>query len=166
MSFEILLNQPAFERVALPYVQNLARLGITARVRTVDPAQYQRLMDSFDFDMTVAVFGESDSPGNEQVGYWTCASAEAEGSDNLAGVAARPSTRSLTASSTPAAASSFLQQRMRLIACCFGTGLLCRIGTCRVFGWLTGTASPSGEADPRGAGFRNLVGGSEALGRD
>jgi microcin C transport system substrate-binding protein len=86
MSFEILLNQPAFERVALPYVQSLSRLGITARVRTVDPAQYQRLMDSFDFDMTVAVFPESDSPGNEQVGFWTCASAKQEGSDNIIGV--------------------------------------------------------------------------------
>lgn len=86
MSFEILLNQPAFERVALPYVQNLSRLGITARVRTVDPAQYQRLMDSFDFDMTVTAFGESDSPGNEQFGYWSCASAQAEGSDNIMGV--------------------------------------------------------------------------------
>ncbi|MBV9654522.1 MAG: ABC transporter substrate-binding protein [Acetobacteraceae bacterium] len=89
MSFEILLNQPAFERVSLPYVQNLARLGITARVRTVDPAQYQRLMDSFDFDMTVAVFGESESPGNEQVGYWSCDSAGAEGSDNLMGVCSK-----------------------------------------------------------------------------
>ena len=49
MSFEILLNEPAFERVALPYVQTLARLGINARVRTVDPAQYQRLMDSLRF---------------------------------------------------------------------------------------------------------------------
>lgn len=86
MSFEILLSQPAFERVALPYVQNLSRLGITARVRTVDPAQYQRLTDSFDFDMTVAVFGASDSPGNEQFGYWSCASAATEGSDNLMGV--------------------------------------------------------------------------------
>jgi microcin C transport system substrate-binding protein len=86
MSFEILLSQPSFERVALPYVQNLGRLGINAHVRTVDPAQYQRLMDSFDFDMTLTGFGESDSPGNEQVGYWTCASAEAEGSDNTMGV--------------------------------------------------------------------------------
>ncbi|MBV8574997.1 MAG: ABC transporter substrate-binding protein, partial [Acetobacteraceae bacterium] len=86
MSFEILLSEPAFERVALPYIQNLGRLGIEAHVRTVDPAQYQRLMDSFDFDMTVTTFGESDSPGNEQVGYWTCASAKAEGSDNIVGV--------------------------------------------------------------------------------
>jgi microcin C transport system substrate-binding protein len=86
MSFEIVLDEPAFERVALPYVQNLTRLGIDARVRTVDPSQYQQLMDNYDFDMTVAVFGESDSPGNEQVGYWTCASGKQVGGDNEMGV--------------------------------------------------------------------------------
>jgi microcin C transport system substrate-binding protein len=85
-SFEILLDQPAFERVALPYVQWLARLGIEARVRTVDPAQYQRLLDSYDYDMVVITIPESESPGNEQSGYWTCASARQEGGDNLMGV--------------------------------------------------------------------------------
>ncbi len=86
MSFEILLSQPAMERVALPYVQWLARLGIEARVRTVDPAQYQRLSDSYDFDMTDGVVGQSDSPGNEQTGFWGCGSAKLEGGDNAAGV--------------------------------------------------------------------------------
>ncbi|MCW3477499.1 extracellular solute-binding protein [Limobrevibacterium gyesilva] len=85
-SFEILLDQPAFERVSLPYVQWLARLGVDARVRTVDPAQYQRLMDSYDYDMSVVAIGESESPGNEQSGYWTCASARPEGGDNLMGI--------------------------------------------------------------------------------
>jgi microcin C transport system substrate-binding protein len=85
-SFEILLDSPSFERVALPYVQWLARIGIEARVRTVDPAQYQRLTDSFDFDMTEAVVPQSDSPGNEQIGYWSCDSAKQEGSENLMGV--------------------------------------------------------------------------------
>lgn len=85
-SFEILLDQPAFERVALPYVQWLSRLGIEARVRTVDPAQYQRLLDSYDYDMVVVAIPQSESPGNEQSGYWTCASAKQEGGDNLMGV--------------------------------------------------------------------------------
>ncbi len=84
--FEILLSEPAFERVALPYVQWLGRLGIDAHVRTVDPAQYQRLTDAFDYDMTVAVIPETDNPGNEQLGYWSCASAAQEGSDNVMGV--------------------------------------------------------------------------------
>lgn len=86
MRFEILLNNPAFERVALPYVQWLGRMGVDAHVRTVDAAQYQRLMDTYDFDMTVEVFGQSESPGNEQRGYWTCASAAQEGGQNSAGV--------------------------------------------------------------------------------
>jgi microcin C transport system substrate-binding protein len=85
-TFEILLDQPAFERVSLPYVQWLAKLGIEARVRTVDPAQFQRLIDGYDYDMMVVVFGESDSPGNEQTGYWTCGSVNPEGGNNLMGV--------------------------------------------------------------------------------
>jgi microcin C transport system substrate-binding protein len=85
-TFELLLDQPTFERVALPYVQWLSRLGIEARVRTVDPAQFQRLVDTYDYDMIVVTFGESESPGNEQNGYWTCDSAKPEGGYNLMGV--------------------------------------------------------------------------------
>jgi microcin C transport system substrate-binding protein len=85
-SFEILLAQPAFERVALPYVQWLSKIGIDAHVRTVDPAQYERMMDSYDYDMIVVTFPESESPGNEQSGYWTCAAVKAQGGDNLIGV--------------------------------------------------------------------------------
>ncbi len=86
MSFEIVLDQPSFERVALPYVETLKKLGVEARVRTVDPAQYQRLTDSFDFDMAVVVMGESASPGNEQLGFWSCASGKQEGGDNVMGI--------------------------------------------------------------------------------
>ena len=86
LRFEILLANPSFERVALPYVQWLARLGVEARVRTVDPAQFQRLSDSYDYDMAVEVFGQSESPGSEQRGYWTCDSAKHEGGQNSAGV--------------------------------------------------------------------------------
>jgi len=83
--FEILLNGPSFERVALPYVQALARIGMEARVRTVDPAQYQVRMDGFDYDMTVDVIPQSNSPGNEQRDFFTCATASQHGSQNIAG---------------------------------------------------------------------------------
>jgi len=86
MSFEILLADPAFERVALPYVQTLSRLGMDVKVRTVDPAQFQRRTDTHDFDMTVTVIPSGDLPGNELATYWSCASAKAIGGDNLAGV--------------------------------------------------------------------------------
>ena len=84
--FEILLNGPSFERVALPYVQWLQRLGMNPRVRTVDPAQYRVRMDAFDFDMTVGGAGQSLSPGNEQRDYWTCEKARQNGSRNISGI--------------------------------------------------------------------------------
>jgi microcin C transport system substrate-binding protein len=84
--FEILLVLPTFERVALPYVQALERVGMAVRVRTVDPAQYQRRMDTFDFDMTIGGQGQSLSPGNEQRDFFTCAKAREEGSRNAQGI--------------------------------------------------------------------------------
>ena len=84
-TFEILLNGPSFERVALPYVQWLQRIGIEARVRTVDPAQYQVRLDAFDYDMTVDTIPQSLSPGNEQRDYFTCEKARQNGSQNVAG---------------------------------------------------------------------------------
>ncbi len=86
MRFEILLVSPAFERIAGPFVKNLKRLGIEARIRTVDTSQYQNRLDNFDFDMIVAVWGQSLSPGNEQRNYWSCEAAKTPGSRNYAGI--------------------------------------------------------------------------------
>jgi len=85
--FEILLQGATFERIALPYVQWLERIGVTARVRTVDPAQYQVRIDAFDYDMTVDAIGQGFSPGNEQRDYFTTAKARENGSQNVAGIA-------------------------------------------------------------------------------
>jgi microcin C transport system substrate-binding protein len=86
LQFEILLADPAFERITLPFVKSLERLGITARVRTVDSAQYQNRLNTFDFDMTVGVWPQSLSPGNEQSDYWSSSQANVPGSRNLAGI--------------------------------------------------------------------------------
>ena len=86
MEFEILLSDATWERITLPFVKNLERLGIKARVRTVDPAQYQKREQDFDFDMSVVVWGESLSPGNEQHDFWHSASADTPGSRNYAGI--------------------------------------------------------------------------------
>src|SRR5205085_10733874 len=84
--FEILLSDPQMERIVLPFAKNLERMGITAHVRTVDTAQYEKRMETFDFDMTVVVFGQSLSPGNEQREYWGSQAADEEGSRNLLGI--------------------------------------------------------------------------------
>lgn len=86
MAFEILLVQPAFERVVLPFTRGLERLGIDARVRTVDSAQYENRVRDFDFDMVVQSFGQSLSPGNEQRDFWGSASANEPGSRNVIGI--------------------------------------------------------------------------------
>ncbi|MEE9446443.1 MAG: extracellular solute-binding protein, partial [Arenicellales bacterium] len=84
--FEILLVSQAFERIMLPWVRNLRRLGMEVNVRLVDTAQYINRIRSFDFDAFVSGFGQSDNPGNEQRNFWTSTAADTPGSRNYAGV--------------------------------------------------------------------------------
>lgn len=84
--FKILLAQPNWERIVLPFIRNLKRMGILATVRTVDTAQYQKRLETFDYDMIVGVWGQSLSPGNEQRNFWGTASAKREGSRNFVGI--------------------------------------------------------------------------------
>jgi microcin C transport system substrate-binding protein len=84
--FEILLVSPSFERVMAGFVNNLRKLGINASYRTIDPALYVDRLNRFDFAMTVHVFGQSQSPGNEQRDYWYSTSADRPGSRNLIGI--------------------------------------------------------------------------------
>ena len=86
MEIEFLLVAPAFERIVAPMVKNMERLGIVARIRLVDPAQYQNRVNEFDFDIAVSSRLQSLSPGNEQRNYWTTDSADVPGSRNLAGI--------------------------------------------------------------------------------
>ena len=87
--FEILLDSsgaPAWERIVLPYVRNLKKLGMNVQVRVMDVLQYKNRLDHFDFDMFVMVWGQSLSPGNEQRYFWGSASADQPGSYNFAGI--------------------------------------------------------------------------------
>jgi ABC-type oligopeptide transport system substrate-binding subunit len=86
MEFEILLESPLFERIALPFIRNLERLGMVVKLRTIDPSQYQTRLDDFDYDMTVVLFGQSLSPGNEQREYFGSAAADIPGSRNVLGI--------------------------------------------------------------------------------
>jgi microcin C transport system substrate-binding protein len=86
MSFEFLLNEPSYERITLPFVENLKKLGIDARVRTIDSAQYKYRIDHFDFDIIWGGWGQSESPGNEQREQWGSAAADEPGSQNVVGI--------------------------------------------------------------------------------
>jgi len=83
---ELLLIDPTFERVALPFRKNLARLGIEMNIRVVDTAQFINRRRDFDFDMIVASLPQSESPGNEQREYWGSSAADIPGTRNYAGI--------------------------------------------------------------------------------
>jgi microcin C transport system substrate-binding protein len=86
MEIEFLIVSPLFERIIAPLVKNLEKLGVAARIRLVDVAQYQKRLDEFDFDIVVMSVGQSLSPGNEQRNYWSSLAADTPGSRNFAGI--------------------------------------------------------------------------------
>ena len=131
-----------YERVSLPYVADRSsKLGIDARVRTVDPAQYQHLTDDFDFDMIIMIYPEGDVPGNELRDYLTCTAAKAQGSFNVPGSAIRPSMRWSSGSSRRRTARTARRRRARWTGCCCGAGTWCRTGTAGCSTSPTGIAS-------------------------
>ncbi|HZP09576.1 MAG TPA: extracellular solute-binding protein [Methyloceanibacter sp.] len=85
-SFEILAATRAQERLLLTYAAALKQVGIDARIRQVDSAQYQRRKQTYDFDMIQYYWPVSLSPGNEQFFRWGSEAAVTEGSFNYAGV--------------------------------------------------------------------------------
>ncbi len=86
LEIEFLTFEPTFERIIAPYVKNLKLLGIDARIRRVDPAQYQRRLKDFDFDITTQRYVMSNTPGVELRSYFGSQAADLEGSLNLAGI--------------------------------------------------------------------------------
>ncbi|MBC2884088.1 ABC transporter substrate-binding protein [Ochrobactrum sp. CM-21-5] len=85
-SIEFLNSGADFERVHNLFIQNLKKIGINARIRTVDPAQYQARVNDFDFDVIVSSLPQSGSPGNEQRDMWGSKAADFKGSRNYAGI--------------------------------------------------------------------------------
>ena len=87
LTVEFLLDSPLFERIALPYQQQLELLGIGVSIKTVDSAQYERQVQTFDYDIVVGNWGQSLSPGNEQRDFWGSEAANRNGSRNYVGIA-------------------------------------------------------------------------------
>jgi microcin C transport system substrate-binding protein len=85
-TIEVLTSDPSQERYMLPYQQDLAKIGITMTLRSVDTPQFIERVRNRDFDMIVGVWGQSLSPGNEQRGYWGSQSADEQNSRNYAGI--------------------------------------------------------------------------------
>jgi microcin C transport system substrate-binding protein len=84
---EFLIDEPTFQPHHMPFIKNLAVLGIDATLRVVDPVQYRKRVDEFDFDITVERFNFSTTPGDSLRSYFTSQSASVNGTQNLAGIA-------------------------------------------------------------------------------
>ncbi len=86
MSFDILLSDPADEKIALSLTRSLKKMGIDANVRVLDSAAYIGRMQEYDFDMTLYFWHSTLSPGTEQYLYWSCEAADQPSRWNYAGV--------------------------------------------------------------------------------
>jgi microcin C transport system substrate-binding protein len=86
ISVEFLLDEPSFQPHHMPFIKNLGTLGIEANLRIVDPVQYRKRVDDFDFDLTVQRFGFSSTPGDSLRSFFSSQAAGMRGSQNLAGM--------------------------------------------------------------------------------
>lgn len=86
MNFEILLENPADEKIALAFARDLKKMGIEPNVRALDSAAYRGRMNEYDFDMTLYFWHSTLSPGTEQYLNWSCEAAEQSFRWNYAGV--------------------------------------------------------------------------------
>jgi microcin C transport system substrate-binding protein len=86
ITVEILIDSKAFEMVVAPFVKNLRKLGIDAKMRFVEENQYQTRVNNFDFDVIVAMFGQALIPGDELFSYFHSSQKNIKGGRNLIGL--------------------------------------------------------------------------------
>lgn len=84
--FEILGWNDTDQVIASPYIANLRKIGVDATLRIIDQTQYVNRVTNFDFDALTGLFGQSESPGNEQRDFWSSKAADTPGSRNLMGI--------------------------------------------------------------------------------
>ncbi len=164
LTVSFLLDSPLFERIALPYQQQLELLGIGVTIKTVDSAQYERQVQTFDYDIIVGSWGQSLSPGNEQRDFWGSEAAKRNGSRNYVGIA-NPAIDTLIeaiifapdrpASSPPA---------RRWTGRSSGTTTWCRCGTSTTSAPPAGTASAGRQRFPPTAWASPASGGGTRRG--
>jgi microcin C transport system substrate-binding protein len=87
VTIEFLNDDPAFQPHHLPFIKNLATLGIEATLRTVDPVQHKARTNDFDFDIAIERFQFSTTPGDGLRPFFTAQAAATKGTYNLAGIA-------------------------------------------------------------------------------
>ncbi len=86
MAINLVLNSPLFQRIVEPYKNNLKKIGVKLDIKVVQIAKYEEILRNFNFDMIVANYPQSRSPGNEQRSMWSTEAASTPGSRNYMGI--------------------------------------------------------------------------------
>lgn len=86
VQLEFLLHQVDQQRLILPYIRNLKRLGIDAKIRMLDAAQYDERKRQYQYDIILDNMPQSLQPGQEQAQFWGSQAAQEVGNYNYAGV--------------------------------------------------------------------------------
>jgi microcin C transport system substrate-binding protein len=86
MTIKLILNSPLFQRIVEPYKSNLKRIGLNLDIKVVQIAKYEEILRNFNYDMIVANYPQSRSPGNEQRSMWSSEAESTPGSRNYMGI--------------------------------------------------------------------------------
>jgi microcin C transport system substrate-binding protein len=82
----MLLDSPLWQRISEPYQNNLKKIGVDMKIRTVQAAEMEEKQRNFKYDMIIVGFPQSRSPGNEQRSMWSSEAADTEGARNFMGI--------------------------------------------------------------------------------
>jgi len=86
IEIEFLISQKSFEMIIAPFIKNLKKLGIDAKLKFVEENQYKTRVNNYDFDIVVGMFGQALVPGNELYSYFHSSQKDVKGARNLAGI--------------------------------------------------------------------------------
>lgn len=86
LTIEFLLYESTFKRILNPYVQNLKRIGVDAKIRIVDIANFQHRVQQYDFNIVIQRYIQPNTPGIKQKTYFNSSTANVPGSRNLSGI--------------------------------------------------------------------------------
>lgn len=85
-AFTLSVQSREQEKIAVHFQRSLRQIGIDVTVRTVDSAQFQRIQQTYDYDMLPVTWYNSLSPGNEQMFYYGSSGRTIEGTRNYPGI--------------------------------------------------------------------------------
>ena len=129
---EFLEFSPALQPHQAGLLKNMKLVGIEARSRIVDAAQYQRRMDEFDFDITTRRFAFAPNPGESLRQIFGSAAAATKGTPNIPGIA-DPAVDTLIEAALAA------QSRAELVTACRALDRVLRAGRYWIPMWYKGS---------------------------